>query len=503
MNSVEHGDYKTTPEKGNKNGNKLLTGDDDVPENQDSACKTLLKQNVLTIATFSGVVAGLILGFALRSATDWTERKVMYLNYPGELFLRMLKCLILPLIFSSLVSALGNLDLKTSGRIGIRAVLYYMGTTVIAVVLGIILVTSIHPGKGKAEDYNKKGAGKNVTTVDTLLDLVRNLFPPNIVQASFNQFQTVLEPPEMKNMAENATLPSLYTWKMNSEYSGGTNILGIVGFSIAIGIAIGSMKERGKPLLDFFNSLSEAIMMMTKWVICRDLELPFTKDPAILLIFNLSSQNITCVGALLFSLTFLHIALALLSVLLSPVGVMFLVASKIVGTQSFEEMAGKLGLYTGTVLAGLFIHGFVILPLIYFIIVRRLPFRFIANMLQALSTAFGTSSSSATLPVTIGCLEEKNKVHPLVSRFCLPIGATINMDGTALYEAVAALFIAQIENVPLNATKIIAVSITATAASIGAAGIPQAGLVTMVMVLNVVGLPADAVAYIIAVDWFL
>ncbi|KAG1673913.1 Excitatory amino acid transporter 4 [Nymphon striatum] len=456
MNSVEHGDYKTTPEKGNKNGNKLLTGDDDVPENQDSACKTLLKQNVLTIATFSGVVAGLILGFALRSATDWTERKVMYLNYPGELFLRMLKCLILPLIFSSLVSALGNLDLKTSGRIGIRAVLYYMGTTVIAVVLGIILVTSIHPGKGKAEDYNKKGAGKNVTTVDTLLDLVRNLFPPNIVQASFNQFQTVLEPPEMKNMAENATLPSLYTWKMNSEYSGGTNILGIVGFSIAIGIAIGSMKERGKPLLDFFNSLSEAIMMMTKWVIW-----------------------------------------------LSPVGVMFLVASKIVGTQSFEEMAGKLGLYTGTVLAGLFIHGFVILPLIYFIIVRRLPFRFIANMLQALSTAFGTSSSSATLPVTIGCLEEKNKVHPLVSRFCLPIGATINMDGTALYEAVAALFIAQIENVPLNATKIIAVSITATAASIGAAGIPQAGLVTMVMVLNVVGLPADAVAYIIAVDWFL
>ena len=118
-------------------------------------------------------------------------------------------------------------------------------------------------------------------------------------------------------------------------------------------------------------------------------------------------------------------------------------------------------------------------------------------------TAWGTASSSATLPVTINCLEEKNGVDPRISRFVLPIGATINMDGTALYEAVAAIFIAQMVGTPLNIGQIVAISITATAASIGAAGIPQAGLVTMVMVLDTVGLPSHLVSMILSVDWLL
>ncbi|XP_013781666.1 excitatory amino acid transporter 3-like, partial [Limulus polyphemus] len=110
---------------------------------------------------------------------------------------------------------------------------------------------------------------------------------------------------------------------------------------------------------------------------------------------------------------------------------------------------------------------------------------------------------SATLPVTFSCLEQKNKIDPRISRFCLPIGATINMDGTALYEAVAAIFIAQLRNVHLNVGKIVAISVTSTAASIGAAGIPQAALVTMVLVLNVVGLPPEDAALVFVVDWFI
>ena len=124
-------------------------------------------------------------------------------------------------------------------------------------------------------------------------------------------------------------------------------------------------------------------------------------------------------------------------------------------------------------------------------------------MTNAITTAFGTASSSATLPVTMTLLEEKNGVDPRISRFVLPIGATINMDGTALYEAVAAIFIAQTHGMTMSIGQIIAISITATAASIGAAGIPQAGLVTMVMVLDTVGLPAEDVTIILAVDWLL
>ena len=141
--------------------------------------------------------------------------------------------------------------------------------------------------------------------------------------------------------------------------------------------------------------------------------------------------------------------------------------------------------------------------LVAVLVIRSLPFRFVANMGGALTTAFATSSSTATLPATVDCLENKNHVDPRISKFVLPIGATINMDGTALYEAIAAIFIAQVRGVDISLGGIIAISITATAASIGAAGIPQAGLVTMVMVLDTVGLPADDVALILAVDWLL
>merc|ERR1711934_788307 len=163
----------------------------------------------------------------------------------------------------------------------------------------------------------------------------------------------------------------------------------------------------------------------------------------------------------------------------------------------------KLGFYFLTVMIGLSIHGFIILPLLYFAVTRSNPLTFIFNMGSALITAFGTGSSSATLPVTIQCIEEKNGVNQQIARFVLPIGAVINMDGTGLYEAVAAIFIAQLNNIELTIPQVVATAITATAASIGAAGIPQAGLVTMVTVLETVGLPSEAVATILSVDWLL
>jgi Na+/H+-dicarboxylate symporter len=188
---------------------------------------------------------------------------------------------------------------------------------------------------------------------------------------------------------------------------------------------------------------------------------------------------------------------------LSPIGVFFLIYSKLLEMDNILGVFAKLGVYALTVSGGIIFHGFVILPTIFFLLTKKNPIKFTGNMTQAIATAFGTSSSSATLPVTIQCLETNNKIDSRVSRFVLPIGATINMDGTALYEAVAAIFIAQLRGVALTFTHIIAISITATAASIGAAGIPQAGLVTLVMVLDTVGLPAEDVSLIIAVDWML
>uniref|UniRef100_A0A2R8N959 Amino acid transporter n=1 Tax=Callithrix jacchus TaxID=9483 RepID=A0A2R8N959_CALJA len=322
--------------------------------------KSYLFRNAFVLLTVTAVIVGTILGFTLRPYR-MSYREVKYFSFPGELLMRMLQMLVLPLIISSLVTGMAALDSKASGKMGMRAVVYYMTTTIIAVVIGIIIVIIIHPGKGTKENMHREGKIVRVTAADAFLDLIRY----------------------------------------------------------------------------------------------------------------------------------------------APVGILFLIAGKIVEMEDMGVIGGQLAMYTVTVIVGLLIHAVIVLPLLYFLVTRKNPWVFIGGLLQALVTALGTSSSSATLPITFKCLEENNGVDKRVTRFVLPVGATINMDGTALYEALAAIFIAQVNNFELNFGQIITISITATAASIGAAGIPQAGLVTMVIVLTSVGLPTDDITLIIAVDWFL
>ncbi|XP_050438406.1 excitatory amino acid transporter 1 isoform X2 [Adelges cooleyi] len=429
----------------------------------DQSSQSCFSHNLLTILTIASVFGGVGLGFLLKaSKSDWTKREVSYVQFPGDLFLRMLKMLIVPLLVSSIVSAIGSLDLSLSKRIGMQSVLYYAATTSMAVLQGIFWVMLIHPGKKLSADEQRTttvdtSASRPITTSDTILDLVRNIFPDNLIEACISTYRTVLVPPHGTAFNSSSHSPdTIATWEIKSEMVDGSNVLGLVAFSVAFGICIGKLGQAGRPLLAVFDSLGEAVMLMTNWVIW-----------------------------------------------LSPMGVLFLVAAKVLELDDFGAVVGRLGLYFITVVFGLFVHGFVLLPLMYTAFTRQSPFTFTMNMGQAIITAFGTASSSASLPISMACLEENNKIDVRVSRFVMPIGATINMDGTALYEAVAAIFIAQLRGIPLSIGKIAAVSVTATMASIGAAGIPQAGLVTMVMVLDTLGLPADDVSLIIAVDWLL
>ncbi|XP_042807838.1 excitatory amino acid transporter 1 isoform X2 [Panthera tigris] len=400
-------------------------------------------------------------------------REVKYFSFPGELLMRMLQMLVLPLIISSLVTGMAALDSKASGKMGMRAVVYYMTTTIIAVVIGIIIVIIIHPGKGTKENMHREGKIVQVTAADAFLDLIRNMFPPNLVEACFKQFKTNYEKRSFKvPIQSNETLVSAVINNVSEAMEtltriteelvpvpgsvNGVNALGLVVFSMCFGFVIGNMKEQGQALREFFDSLNEAIMRLV----------------AVIMWY-------------------------------APLGILFLIAGKIVEMEDMGVIGGQLAMYTVTVIVGLLIHAVIVLPLLYFLVTRKNPWVFIGGLLQALITALGTSSSSATLPITFKCLEENNGVDKRVTRFVLPVGATINMDGTALYEALAAIFIAQVNNFELNFGQIITISITATAASIGAAGIPQAGLVTMVIVLTSVGLPTDDITLIIAVDWFL
>jgi solute carrier family 1 (high affinity glutamate transporter) protein 1 len=170
------------------------------------------------------------------------------------------------------------------------------------------------------------------------------------------------------------------------------------------------------------------------------------------------------------------------------------------GWEGFLPELIKLGWYASTVIVGLLIHGLITLPIILMVFAKQNVLTYASNMLTAQSIAFSTSSSSATLPVTLEGVE-KNGVSERTGSFVLPLGATINMDGTALYEAVAAVFIAQVYGITLGPVEQVIIFLTATLAAIGAAGIPQAGLVTMVIVLKAVGLPIEGI--ILVIDWFL
>uniref|UniRef100_A0A674C6F9 Amino acid transporter n=1 Tax=Salmo trutta TaxID=8032 RepID=A0A674C6F9_SALTR len=403
--------------------------------------KGLLKRNWLLIATIVSVLLGIGLGVLVREYASLSHLDKQYFGFPGDILMRMLKLVILPLIISSMITGVAALDSDVSGKIGLRAVVYYLTTTIIAVLLGIALVITIKPGVSqKAENIDRTEVTQNVNTVDTLLDLVRNMFPENIVQACFQQVRVV-------NITKDYIIVG--------SYSDGLNVLGLIVFCVAFGLVIGKMGERGRILLEFFDALNEATMRLVQIIMCY-----------------------------------------------MPVGILFLIAAKIIEVEDWEIFR-KLGMYMVTVLSGLAIHSTVFLPLIYFVIVRKNPYTFALGMAQALVTALMISSSSATLPVTFRCAEENLRIDKRITRFVLPVGATINMDGTALYEAVAAIFIAQLNDYDLDVGQIVTISVTATVASIGAAGVPNAGFVTMVIVLTAVGLPANDVTLIIAVDWLL
>ncbi|ELK16037.1 Excitatory amino acid transporter 2 [Pteropus alecto] len=414
-------------------------------------CDKLGKNLLLTLTVF-GVILGAVCGGLLRLASPIHPDVVMLIAFPGDILMRMLKMLILPLIISSLITGLSGLDAKASGRLGTRAMVYYMSTTIIAAVLGVILVLAIHPGNPKLK--KQLGPGKKndeVSSLDAFLDLIRNLFPENLVQACFQQIQTVtkkvLVAPQSEEesnvtnsvvslLTETATEAPEETKvviKKGLEFKDGMNVLGLIGFFIAFGIAMGKMGEQAKLMVEFFNILNEIVMKLVIMIMWY-----------------------------------------------SPLGIACLICGKIIAIKDLEVVARQLGMYMVTVIVGLIIHGGIFLPLIYFLVTRKNPFSFFAGIFQAWITALGTAS-----------------------RFVLPVGATINMDGTALYEAVAAIFIAQMNGVVLDGGQIVTVSLTATLASVGAASIPSAGLVTMLLILTAVGLPTEDISLLVAVDWLL
>lgn len=360
----------------------------------------------------------------------------MITEFCGDVFLQILKLLVIPLVITSMITGITSLgDVRKVGRVGLYAIGYYFITTTIAVLIGLILVLVIQPGS-KSDDtfaYQSESvsAKERGTPVEKLLEVVRGkpgdpgsgMFPANIFQAATS-----------------------------------TNVLALIVFAIVFGSALTTIGEEGEIVIRFFRAANEAVMKMVHMVM-----------------------------------------------VIAPVGIFGLVATNIAkngGAAGFGEQMGRIGWYVAAVAIGLLLHAFVLMVIVWYF-GKKNPFRYVAGMSRALLTAVSTASSSATLPITIECVEENNDVSPKAAGFVLPLGATINMDGTALYEAVAVIFIAQSLGIPLGIGELLVIFLTASLAAVGAAGVPEAGLFTMVIVLQAVGLPTEGVGIILAIDWFL
>ena len=345
--------------------------------------------------------------------------QIHYVAWLGEVFLRALKMIIIPLILSSIVSGVTNLgSAENLGRLGAKTILYYLSTSTLAIITGLFLVNIIQPGSGADLNFTQKV--EELPGSETLGQTLIHVIPDNIF----------------------------------SVFSDNTKMLSVIFFSILFGFFITQARGKSKALLtDFFNGVFDVMMKITLFII------KFT-----------------------------------------PLGIFGLVAEKVAQQENLIALLQSMGLYMGVVLSALAIHAIITLPLIIRLIGRSNPWKHFSSMKTPLLTAWSTSSSSATLPLTMEAVENKSGVSNKISSFTLPLGATINMDGTALYECVAVMFIGQAYGYDITIMDQVIIVITALLASIGAAGIPMAGLVMITIILTAIGWDLESVGLILAVD---
>lgn len=437
-----------------------------------------MKKLPLHIKILFGLLAGIIYAF-VSSSMGWNTFTINWIDPFGTIFIRLLKFIAVPLVLFSIIGGVSNLkDITKLGRLGGKTLLLYLLTTITAVGIGLLLVNVVKPGNFVEEGQRVKNRikyeqwadnnkieildGKNFTSNPKYADVVSEVRNEGVEMT--DEEKKVVESrmtsaKQNKNASPLKFLVDIIPENIIFSISNNGLMLQVIFFAIFFGITLIMIPEnKAKPVIDFINGVNEVFLKMVDLVM----------KAAPFFVFALLAGVIAKMAN-------------------SPAEV-------------FEIFKG-LGSYSLTLLAGLAFIVFVLYPNLVAMFTKTISYKqFFKNLSPAQFLAFSTSSSAATLPVTMECVEDNMGVSKNISSFVLPIGATVNMDGTSLYQAVAVVFLAQLHMVDLTIIQQLTIVLTATLASIGAAAVPSAGLVMMIIVLQSVGLNPAWIAIIFPVD---
>lgn len=433
-----------------------------------------MKTLPLHVKIILGLAAGIIYAF-LSSVMGWNEFTIDWIDPFGEIFIRMLKFIAVPLVLFSIISGISGLsDISRLGRMGAKTLGFYLGTTVIAVALGLLLVNVVKPGTHLDETQRIKNRisyelwvsetegveikdDRNLLNDPAYADLILEISGKE--QVISDKVEVMKGSAEMtKEAPPMQFLVDMVPENLILSISNNGLMLQVIFFAIFFGIAIAVVGEKAQPVAIFITSINDVFLKMVEMVM----------KAAPYFVFALLAGVIAKMAD-------------------TPAEVL--------------EIFKGLASYSLTLLFGLGFLIFVFYPLILMIFVKDMTYKKVfKNISPAQLMAFSTSSSAATLPVTMKCVENNMGVSKNVASFVLPIGATVNMDGTSLLQAVAVIFMAQLHMVDLSLAQQLTIVLTATLASIGAAAVPSAGLVMMIIVLQSVGLNPAWIAIIFPVD---